>query len=316
LPSGRIATLGATPDFHHGLQAAAAQRPATLPDVLARAGAYVQAFELDLSGIVAEETYVQEVSRPRPVGPFAPPSSDRLRLQQRRLRSDLLLMRPESSFNWVQFRDVFEVDGRQVRDRRDRLSALFLSPTPSTLDRVSRIRRESARYNIGAVERTLNVPVAPLAVLNPSTQPRFAFAIEDAGANRGPGTRGGTDPGLPASPNFKVLTEVWVVRFQETREPTLVRTPNGTSIPSHGRFWIEPTSGRVLMSEMIAQNHDVRAQINVSYQSEPLLGLLMPIEMREQYTMGNDVRTIECTATYGNFRQFQVQVSEKIGPIR
>jgi hypothetical protein len=111
-------------------------------------------------------------------------------------------------------------------------------------------------------------------------------------------------------------TEVWVVRFEETREPTLVRTPNGTSIPLRGRFWIEPTSGRVLMSEMIAQNHDVRAQINVSYQSEPLLGLLMPIEMREQYTMGNDVRTIECTATYGNFRQFQVQVDEKISPIR
>jgi hypothetical protein len=259
---------------------------------------------------------VQEVSRPRPLGPFAPPSSERLRLQQRRLRSDLLLMRPERSINWVQFRDVFEVDGRPIRDRGDRLSALFLSPTPSTIDRVSRIRRESARYNIGAVERTLNVPVAPLAVLNPSTQPRFAFAIEDAGANRGPASGDGAVRGLPASPNFKVLTEVWVVRFEETREPTLVRTPKGTSIPSHGRFWIEPTSGRVLMSEMIAQNHDVRAQITVSYQSEPWLGLLMPIEMREQYTMGNDVRIIECTATYGNFRQFQVQVDEKISPIR
>jgi hypothetical protein len=111
------------------------------------------------------------------------------------------------------------------------------------------------------------------------------------------------DPGLPASPNFKVLTEVWVVGFEERREPTLVRTPKRTSILSRGRFWIEPASGRVLMSEMITQNHDVRAQINVSYQSEPLLGLLMPIEMREQYTMGGDVRMIECTATYGNFRQ-------------
>jgi len=293
-----------------------AQPAATLPDVLARAGAYVQPFELELSGIVAEETYVQEVSRPRPTGPFTSPSSDRLRLQRRQLRSDLLLMHPERSVNWVQFRDVFEVDGRPVRERGERLGALLLPATPSTLDRVNQIRQESAQYNIGPIERTLNVPLAPLAILNRSNQPRFAFAVESAGASPGPAGSGGADGGLPASPNFRVLTEVWVVRFKETLEPTLVRTPGGASIKSRGRFWIEATSGRVLMSEMITQDHDVRAQINVSYQSEPWLGLLMPIEMREQYTMGNDVRTIECTATYGNFRQFQVQVDEKISPIR
>ena len=58
----------------------------------------------------------------------------------------------------------------------------------------------------------------------------------------------------------------------------------GADIFSRGRFWIEPASGRVLMSEMITENDDVRGQINVSYQSEPLLGLLVPIEMRERYT--------------------------------
>jgi hypothetical protein len=293
-----------------------AQASATLPDVLARAGAYVRAFEIELSGIVAEETYVQEVSRPRPTGPFTSPSSDRLPLQRRELRSDLVLIHPEGSFNWVQFRDVFEVDGRPIRDRGERLSALLLSATPSTLDRVSRIRQESARYNIGPVERTLNVPVAPLAILNRSTQPRFAFAVERAGARPGPAGNGGADGGLPASPNFKVLTEVWVVRFKETLEPTLVRTPGGASIKSSGRFWIEPTSGRVLMSEMITQDHDVRAQINVSYQSEPLLGLLMPVEMHERYTMRGDVRLIEGTATYGNFRQLQGQAGEKGGAAR
>jgi len=293
-----------------------AQPPARLPDVLARAGSYVQAFELELSGIVAEETYVQEVSRPRPTGPFTSPSSDRLQLQRRQLRSDLLLMHPEGSVNWVQLRDVFEVDGQPIRDRGERLSALLLPATPSTLDRVSRIRQESAQYNIGPVERTLNVPVAPLAILDRSTQPRFAFAVESAGASPGPAVSSGADRGLPASPNFKVLTEVWVVRFKETLEPTLVRTPRGASIKSRGRFWIEPTSGRVLMSELITQDRDVRAQVNVSYQSEPLLGLLMPVEMHERYTMRGDVRLIEGTATYGNFRRLQMQTGGKSGPSR
>ena len=37
----------------------------------------------------------------------------------------------------------------------------------------------------------------------------------------------------------------------------------------------------MLMSELITENDDVRAQVNVSYQSEPVVGLLVPIEMHD-----------------------------------
>ena len=43
--------------------------------------------------------------------------------------------------------------------------------------------------------------------------------------------------------------------------------------------------------------------------SEPLLGFLVPIEMREQYE-GRDQSRIDGIATYGRFRQFQVNTSE------
>jgi hypothetical protein len=54
----------------------------------------------------------------------------------------------------------------------------------------------------------------------------------------------------------------------------------------------------------------------VNYQSEPLLGLLVPVEMRERYDKLSDHSVIDGFATYGRFRQFQVKVDEKLGPIK
>ena len=98
----------------------AGQRP-DLTDILYRAGLYVDEFQRQLSSIVAEETYLQEVVPA--VGMYGNAGGA---IQRRRLRSDLLLVRPENGDRWVQFRDVFEVDGRLVRDREERLVKLFL----------------------------------------------------------------------------------------------------------------------------------------------------------------------------------------------
>jgi hypothetical protein len=287
-----------------GLPAAAEQPP--LSTVLARATAYVLDYQKQLSAIVAEETYVQETVASQ--GSSVP---GRVVLQRRELKSDLLIVRIKGADRWLQYRDVFEVDGAPVRDREERLTELFLGPDSGVSARVGRIRRESARYNIGDVERTMNVPVLPLTVLDPDARSRFRFTREKNARGE---TR--TAAPLPSSPHFKVTTEVWIVRFEERRGPTLVRTPNGRDIFSRGRLWIEPATGRVLMSEMITANPDVRGQINVSYQSEPLLGMLVPIEMRETYTAGRRAPRIEGTATYGRFRQFQVSIDERLGPIQ
>jgi hypothetical protein len=67
----------------------------------------------------------------------------------------------------------------------------------------------------------------------------------------------------------------------------------------------------VLMSELIVQNRMIHATIDVSFQSEPLLGLLVPIEMRERYEGRRYNSLIEGRATYGKFRQFQVNTNEQ-----
>ena len=278
--------------------------PPELKAVLARAAAYVEDFRERLSGIVAEESYVQQ----------------EIPGLRREVRSDLLLVRSEAFPRWLQFRDTFEVDGRPVRDRTERLTRLFLEPA-TAVERAKRIAVESSRYNVGVLQRTINVPLMPLVFLEPAVQRRLRFSRA-------------SDDERPAVPeaqagHFRVSTEVWVIRFEERDRPTIVRDPvNARDVPSQGRFWIEPSSGRVLMSEMRSNHPTVRADITVNYQSEPLPGLLVPVAMHERYeniiggrrlAPGQYWRRIEATALYSKFRQFQVLVDQHVdlppGPI-
>ena len=276
----------------------------SLKIVMQRAGVYVKEFRRQLSSLVAEESYVQGVTPliARPARP-TPPTI------HRELRSDFLLVWPAGADRYVEFRDVFEVDGKPVRDRQERLTALFLDGSASgARPRIQRIIDESARYNIGTIERNVNTPTLPLLFLEPDNQPRFRFKRVSAQAPAI--TRTPREP----SANFTIVTEVWVVEYEEVQHRTLIRTTEGRNIPARGRFWIEPATGRVLMSELTADSSAVRATIDVSYQSEPLLGFLVPIEMRERYEGRRDGTLIEGNATYGNFRQFQVRTEEHIAP--
>ena len=65
--------------------------------------------------------------------------------QRRDLKSDVLLVRAPAGDRWIQFRDVFEVDGKPLRDRDDRLTRLFLKPSASAQKQVEDITAESAR---------------------------------------------------------------------------------------------------------------------------------------------------------------------------
>jgi cell wall assembly regulator SMI1 len=78
-----------------------------------------------------------------------------------------------------------------------------------------------------------------------------------------------------------------------------------------GRFSIDPTGGQVLSSELIAESTDLRAQIDVTYARDAAMGVLVPREMREKYTLKDGSR-IEGRATYANFRRFRVNVSEAV----
>ena len=276
-----------------------AQEP-SLDTVLKRAAAYVAALNSKFSGIVSEEAYIQQIQnasgRTGGSTPF---------ITRRDLKSDFLLVKPPGTERFVEFRDVFEVDGRPVRDRQDRLTKLFLEDVDT--DRVRAIVEESARYNIGNIPRNINTPMLPLVFLQENFQYRFKFkrtrnSSPDLGtlilAGRGNNTA------------FRTEVSVWVVDYRETRDDTVIHSTDGEDFPAAGRFWIEPETGAVLMSELVMEKGDVRAVIDVSYQSEPLLGLRVPVAMHERYRARSD--RVEGIASYSKFRQFQVKTDEVI----
>lgn len=274
----------------------AAQEP-SLIDVLVRATDYVDRFSERLSGAVAEERYDQLSTGPqqRGFGRFPNEASDRYR---RTLRSDYLLVRPLGADRYYGFRDVFEVDGTAVRDRDERLTKLFLTPSASADAQIDGILKDSARYNIGDVQRNFNVPTLALLFLQPGYKPRFTFErVTD------------DDPGLGLERPDEAAG-LWVIGYKEDWPTTVIRGRERSNLPAAGRFWVEPASGRVLASELTLENDELGAIIAVRYEVDPKLGHLVPAEMRERYENHRQRSRVDGTATYTDYRRFQVQVTE------
>jgi hypothetical protein len=259
----------------------------SLATVLDRAGAYVARFQQRLSRVVAEEHYVQDWHRTRP--------GDARRLAHRELRSDLILMRIGDDTSWTEFRDVFEVDGHAIRRRDGRLEDLLRHA--ADLSRASAIVEEGARFNIGDIERNVNTPLFSLRFLETANRARFTFTRENGGTRRSAPAGEAADDRV-----FRVSTEVWVIAYRETQTPTIMRSARRRNQPATGRFWIEPDTGRVLVSELTVGDRDMRATIDVSFQSEPLLDMLVPVAMRERYEGRKAKTLLEGRATYGRFR--------------
>jgi len=249
--------------------------------VLERVGRYVVAYHEQLAQVVADERYLQVA----PQLPLANPE------HTRNLRSEVILVRPEGSATYKLFRDVIEVNGRRVRDREERLAELFFT-SPATL---ATIAAESSRYNIGPMISNFNVPTTVLYFLEPANQANFRFEAAGEAEIDGVRTR--------------------VIRFTETAQPTLVRF-NYRDIPSAGAIWVDPADGRVLRTRLQIQATDNRGRpLNVEtvvdFRLVPALGLLAPVEMREEYTVAGDA-VFTGRAVYENFRRFSVQVDQSV----
>jgi hypothetical protein len=267
----------------------APQAEPSLAVVLERVAAYVARFQDQLAGVVTEEHYVQDwkitaTGKDRTTG-----------LEHRELRSDLILMRVGDDTTWTEFRDVFDVDGIGIRSRDGRLEDLL--QRAGDLAGLAEIVDKSARYNIGDVTRNVNTPLFSLRFLSAANQRRFTFTrTRDDVHNRQAAATTSADR------VFRVSTDVWVIAYRETQRPTLIRTAQRGNQPASGRFWIEPDTGRVLLSELIVGDRNMRATIDVSFQSEPLLDMLVPVAMREHYDVHRSKSTLDGRATYGRFR--------------
>jgi VWFA-related protein len=269
--------------------------------VVARAGAYAGAYETALSALVAEERYTQRASKSerqtvtytRPIGPGSKSSTTEVEERwlpdgERELKSDFLLVKAQGGDRWMPFRDVFEVDGKPVRTREERLQKLFLEAPATAAERAAAITAESARYNIGFVDRNLNLPTLPLRLLDPTRRAHMLFRK----------VREAKVAGIAA----------WELAFAERGSPTIVRD-GGKDIPATGTIWIDPATGRVLRTTMRLEMNRVVAEMTVAYQQAAKAGdTWVPGEMRETYQ--SSTRRLECVATYSKIRRFQVTTQE------
>jgi hypothetical protein len=269
------------------LAAAVAARAQPQPsDLLDRVGAYVGEFYRTFGSIVAEERYEQTIRQALGStgstiqrgggGPVATT-----------LVSDFLLVQVPGE-GWMPFRDVFERDGRQVRDREERLAKIFLTGSRASFEQARAIMNESARYNIGNVQRNINVPTLVLTFFTGDQRPRFTFKVG------------------------KADDEDALIEFRETARPTFVRTTNDRDLPVNGRLWVDERTGTIHKTELHAVDTSVEAHITVTYLLDPGMGVWVPARMEERYKRGRDTSEVRGIANYSRFRRFEVKTSENI----
>jgi hypothetical protein len=255
-----------------------------LSELLSNAAAFVVDYQAQLSAVVYEERYRQRADRD-----MAPPPIIR------ELRSDMLLV-TDREYGWVEFRDVFEVDHRPVRDRSQRLEELFLKPGVDPLAQADRIVQESTRYNLQhpelVVERSVNMPLLVLRFLTADNQDRFRF----------------TEDGVESIDGRRTVR----IRFREEDMPRMIRTPDDAL--ASGRIWLDPKNGMVRRTELLLHTGGPRApvdvRIRVGFAPDERIGLLVPRWMEEEYVRGSI--KVSGRAEYSNFRRFNVATSSEI----
>jgi hypothetical protein len=271
-------------------------RAQAVPELIDRVRVFAEKYQRDAPSLVVEERYRQTVTLRRDLdarGSYGPNQLVRPQAaapQHREMTSELVMVRLPASVGWVMLRDVLIVDNRRLRDNQERLLKLLQSPQPDAFARAAEVARESARFNLGRVERTINVPDVAIEYL----LPRHAARMQVEPPRRG------TIDGIA----------VEMIRFREVRGPSIIRTPDGADLLAEGRVWVEPASGEIVRAELIVRDRLSTGTNVVDFRVDPRLMMRVPVKMTERYETRAEL--IEAVATYSNVRSFAVATTEKV----
>lgn len=262
-----------------------AQEAVSLDELMRRVGRYVAQYEREMTNVVAEERYVQQAS-----GTGA--------LAVRTMRSDVgIVLDPYAG--WMTLRDVFEVDGRPVRDREDRIAQLLMQREANRNDPkvAEQIVKENSRFNLDPPDmrlpRTINVPLIALKFVRLDNQARSSFRIE----------RRGTRDGEPTV----------LLSFRERAKPRIITSPDEAD--AQGTVLVQAATGEVLETELRIATGDTIAVLQTVYARRPPHPLRLPVSMKETYAITPPrqvARTLEGEATYSRFRTFGVVTSTNV----
>jgi hypothetical protein len=254
-----------------------AQSP-SLDVVLERLGAYLREYEANAMQLAADEQYEQWIKRRPGYGGDV--------VAKRQLKATFFLVRLPDGQAWVGLRDVISVNGRRVAAPERPIAQLLTEGTPDAIKEGMRISNDNAKYNIGSVFRTVNVPLQALGLLHPRNHSRFKFRL--AGRDRLDGR------------------EAVIVRFDEFVIPSLVSDGFDGSVLSHGQAWIEASTGTVLRTELGFTGPALmleRMLIRVEYRRDNRVQIFVPVELEETYVL--DIEVLHARANYRNYRRFE-----------
>jgi hypothetical protein len=258
--------------------------------VLSSAMRYTMNYEQRFALMAAEEHYEQQILRPPNPGSNLSRTNPGGGMQgggpvsTQSIRSDFLLVQlGGDGEGWMPFRDAYEVKGKKLRERDDRLLKLFTSSDKGRFEKAAQYSSESAKHNLGNVTRSINIPTLAMMFLHPRVNERFEFV--DGGEE----TIGGR-----------------VVRkaiYKEVARPTLIKTTRNRDLALTGFIWIDPFTGTILKTELNAADPVVRCQVTVTFRRDESLDLWVPDRMEEFYKAYTGLDDILATATYTNVRR-------------
>jgi hypothetical protein len=240
-------------------------------EVLRRAAAYVDAQIELLPQLVAEERSTQTLRR-RIDGPIT---------RQRKLVADFAWVRVEGTTEALGVREVREADGQPV-PTTGRLERLLRGEMPRSGSAARDLLAESARYNLAAGSRNVNLPTMTMFLLRRDTQPRFQW-------------KQAKDPSR----------QLTILSFKERDRPTVIRATNNRAVFSHGRIWVNPETGAVSHTELRADIDSANYVLVVEFSIDRSINAVLPRRLQEYYVTPEQF--LESVAEYTNYRRFQTE---------
>ena len=248
-------------------------QPIAITQLLDRMGDYLTTYEPQLSSVVAEEHFEQNVY----------PTRRGATSEHVTLESEVAFTRLPGDAEWLGFREVRKRNWKAIKTTGPSMAEVLASSTGDLAKAVA-IARASAQHNLG-LARTINMPTTPLDVIHPRHRHSMRYEFRGDDSVRGRRTV--------------------VVSFVEVGRPTLLREPTGENLVSSGRVWMEASNGKVWRVEWHYQREGSPGRppyVRVDFAPNEDLQLMVPVTMTEGFYAARGRG--EGRATYRNFRRF------------
>ncbi len=224
-----------------------AQKDSTpaLADLLRLGGEYVDAYSTKVSGTALEEQMI-----------LSEQSSGQLSTPER-IASDLVIVKINADGQVIGLRDPYSIDTKALRERQPRIVQALAEPTIANWQVVEGYVREHANLLGANVVVWFSDPMLALRLIAGPNQSRLTYALEGRKKMNG--------------------VQVYGVSF---KEPATAGAKHLLDLPddprSSGRFWIDPATGAIHMTELWTESDTDTARIEVTYAPEATLGMLLP----------------------------------------